>query len=175
MCASIWKKRVLMTVAIVLTCAVVGSLCVNSTTMAADHSKLALDANGGGGYPYLNDKLTPNDNLLWKIVKSDDTYVRIIPKVNENTALDANGGVEMPYLNPNTAENDNLLWKFEQHGEYVMIIPKVNEKSVLDANDGKDNPFLSPEPDADNINHQWLLVKEEKSEYYRIYSKSEKK
>ena len=168
------KTRVRIISTLVFTCAMLASFWAASAAMAADQPKLALDANGGGGSPYLNENLAPNENLLWKLVKYGE-YVRIIPKVNEKTALDANGGVGVPYLNPNTAENDNLLWKLDTKGEYVMIVPKVNAKAALDANGGKENPYLSDKPDANNANQLWQVVKEENSDFYRIYSKLDKK
>ena len=168
------KIRSRMISTLVFTCVMLASLWAASATMAANQRNLALDANGGSGSPYLNENLAPNDNLLWKIVKYGD-YVRIIPKVNQKSALDANGGVGVPYLNPNLAENDNLLWKFKTQGDYVMIVPKVNLKAALDANGGKDNPYLSDKADANNVNQLWQVVKEENSDFYRIYSKLEKK
>ncbi|GAK53208.1 hypothetical protein U14_04471 [Candidatus Moduliflexus flocculans] len=174
MFTSVSTTRSRMISTLVFTCAILALLWTTSATMAANNRNVALDANGGSGSPYLNDKVAPNDNLLWKIVKYGD-YVRIIPKVNQKTALDANGGVGVPYLNPNLAENDNLLWKLKTQGEYVMIVPKVNQKVALDANGGRDNPYLSDKPDANNVNQLWQVVKEENSDFYRIYSKLEKK
>jgi len=171
---SMSKTRVRIISTLVFTCAMLASFWATSAAMAANKRNLALDANGGGGSPYLNENLAPNENLLWKLVKYGE-YVRLIPKVNQKSALDANGGGGVPYLNPNLAENDNLLWKLKTQGEYVMIVPKVNLKAALDANGGRENPYLSDKPDAKNVNQLWQVVKEEKSDFYRIYSKLEKK
>ena len=95
------------TVILAVTVIFAGILLLSSHAGAAP--KIALDANGGTGKPYLNKNLAPNDNLLWKLERHGKNYVRIIPKV-KNVALDANGGTGTPYLNENLDPNDNLLY-----------------------------------------------------------------
>lgn len=135
--------------------------------VAPGDQKFLLDANGGQGKPVLTSYSGQNENFLWKLEKHGD-YVKILSKVR-NAALDANGGKGTPYLNPNTGENENLLWKLNKHGQYVMISPKVNPGATLDANGGKGSPYLSAEPNSDNVNHLWLLAKNDK--FYKIFSK----
>ena len=126
-----------------------------------------LDANGGQGTPYLNADAGQNENFWWKFEKHGD-YVMIFSKV-QNAALDANGGKGSPFLNPKTGDNENLLWKLTQHGQYVMISPKVRPGVTLDANGGQGSPYFSAEPNSENVNHLWQLMKQ--GNFYKIYSK----
>lgn len=118
-------------------------------------SRVAIDANGGRGGPYLNSNLEPNDNHIFSLEQRGD-YYRIIPRV-ASVAMDANGGNGGPYWNNNLADNDNHLFRLEQVGAHYMIVPKVKPGAALDANAGKGGPYWHEKRDAGNPNHLWAL------------------